>query len=195
MRNGDKYGAQLQVHPNLDRKEWQQKFVLRPKSSNKPFPINIDIGVLKWRLQLASEEDVPLAINCWPNENPDGCTVNIEYTLQAEHLVLNNVIIVIPLPPATPPVVSECEGTYEYVKSKSQLLWCIELVDEANKTGSMEFSVPNGHSDHFFPVSVRFSSKNLFCDITPQSVHVIGSDESEEFSSESRFYTEKFEII
>lgn len=38
------------------------------------------------------------SVNCWPNENPDGCVVNIEYTLQAEDMTLNNVTIVIPLP-------------------------------------------------------------------------------------------------
>lgn len=63
------------------------------------------------------------------------------------------------------PVISECEGTYEYVKSRSQLIWSLPVIDESNKTGSLEFSTPNGQSDHFFPVSLRFTSSDLFCDM------------------------------
>lgn len=37
-------------------------------------------------------------MNCWPQENPDGCQVNIEYTLQREDLALENVTIAVPLP-------------------------------------------------------------------------------------------------
>uniref|UniRef100_A0A0N5AUI2 Coatomer subunit delta n=1 Tax=Syphacia muris TaxID=451379 RepID=A0A0N5AUI2_9BILA len=165
MVNNDKRGAQLQVHPNLDKKEWQQKQLLKLKSIQKPFPINQDVGVLKWRLLISSEEDLPITLNCWPNENSDGCVVNIEYTLQCEEMTLNNVAIIIPLPPATVPVVSECEGSYEYVKSKSQLVWSLAVIDESNKTGTLEFSTPNGQSDHFFPVSLHFSSPDLFCNI------------------------------
>ncbi|VDN21246.1 unnamed protein product [Gongylonema pulchrum] len=147
IANNDKRGAQLQVHPNLDKKEWQENSLLKLKSVQKPFPVNMDV------------------VNCWPNENPDGCVVNIEYTLQAEQMTLNNVVIVIPLPPATVPVISECEGSYEYVKSRSQLVWSLPVIDETNKTGSLEFSTPNGQSDHFFPVTVRFTSSDLFCDM------------------------------
>lgn len=33
-------GAQLQVHPNLDKKEWQATGLLKLKSANKPFPVS-----------------------------------------------------------------------------------------------------------------------------------------------------------
>ncbi|VDM48634.1 unnamed protein product [Toxocara canis] len=162
MTNNDKHGAQLQVHPNLDKKEWQQRSVLKLKSANKPFPVNVDVGVLKWRLQLASEESLPITLNCWPNENPDGCVVNIEYTLQMEQMTLNNVVIVIPLPPATTPVVSECEGSYEYIKSKSQLVWAIAVIDESNKNGTLEFTTDNGQTNHFFPSIVNHELKAVW---------------------------------
>lgn len=195
MANNDKHGAQLQVHPNLDKREWQQKQLLRLKSAQKPFPMNQEVGVLKWRLLLGSEEDLPITLNCWPNESADGCVVNIEYTLQAEDMTLNNVKIIIPLPPATVPVVSECEGTYEYVKSKSQLVWSLALIDESSKTGTLEFSTPNGQADHFFPVNMRFSSSDLFCKLLVESVQQMDSQEAVQYSSETRLYTEKFEVV
>lgn len=67
--------------------------------------------------------------------------------------------------PAAVPVISECEGTYEYVKSRSQLIWNLPVVDESNKIGSLEFSTPNGQANHFFPVTVRFTSTDLFCNM------------------------------
>lgn len=66
---------------------------------------------------------------------------------------------------ATAPVISECEGSYEYLRPKNVLLWTIPLIDETNKTGSLEFEVPNGDADHFFPVHVLFSSEQLYCQI------------------------------
>lgn len=39
------------------------------------------------------------AVNCWPSENGQGgCDVNIEYELDHSNLVLQDVMIMIPLP-------------------------------------------------------------------------------------------------
>uniref|UniRef100_A0A914EKA7 Coatomer subunit delta n=1 Tax=Acrobeloides nanus TaxID=290746 RepID=A0A914EKA7_9BILA len=195
MKNEDKSGAQLQVHPNLDRKTWQTSSMLQLKSAQKPFPVNVDVGVLKWRIQLPDEEALPLSINCWPNESPDGVTVNIEYTLQIEDMQLNKVAIAIPLPPATSPTVSECEGSYEYVKSRSVILWTIDVIDSSNKNGTLEFSTPNGHADHFFPVNVKFYSENLFCKLSIVAAQKHESSEKIEFSEETRLIAEKYEVV
>ncbi len=50
----------FQVHPNLDKAIWQSQSQLRLKSVQKPFPINNDVGVLKWRLQTTDENMLPL---------------------------------------------------------------------------------------------------------------------------------------
>ena len=68
--------------------------------------------------------------------------------------------------PATTPLISECDGSYEYQKSKSQLVWGLTSIDKTNKNGTLEFSTPNGHADHFFPVNIRFVSLDSFCKIT-----------------------------
>lgn len=105
----------LQTHPNLDKAAWQTTQTLRLKSAQKPFPVNNDVGVLKWRLQTTDESLVPLTstiaflnflihtmiyvlVNCWPSENSNGCEVNMEYTLEAEDLELSDVVFFIPLP-------------------------------------------------------------------------------------------------
>ncbi|KJH41857.1 adaptor complexe medium subunit family protein [Dictyocaulus viviparus] len=195
MHNKAPGGAQLQVHPNLDKKDWQTSAMLKLKSANKPFPVNNDVGVLKWKMVLIEEEQLPIALNCWPQESPDGCQVNIEYTLQREDLSLENVTITIPLPVATIPVVSECEGSYDYQKARNQLIWTMPLIDSANSSGTLEFSVPNGHADHFFPVQIRFHSHNLYCDIGVDSVQLMDGSSAVPYSTETRFTTDKYEIV
>lgn len=74
-------------------------FQIGLKHPAKPFPLNTDVGVLKWRLQGTDESLVPLLINCWPSESgEDGCDVNIEYELTNLDLELSDVNIYIPLP-------------------------------------------------------------------------------------------------
>lgn len=61
VNNNDKHNAHLQVHPNLDKTAWQRSSALRLKSAQKPFPVNVDVGILKWRLQIKEEDSLPLA--------------------------------------------------------------------------------------------------------------------------------------
>lgn len=63
------------------------------------------------------------------------------------------------------PVVNEYDGQYHYDKSRAKLEWQLPLVDKANKSGSMEFSIANGHPNDFFPVTVTFVSKMSYCDL------------------------------
>lgn len=98
VENEDKKGVQLQTHPNVDKKLFTAESLIGLKNPEKSFPVNSDVGVLKWRLQTTEESFIPLTINCWPSESGNGCDVNIEYELQEDNLELNDVIITIPLP-------------------------------------------------------------------------------------------------
>lgn len=99
IANEDKQGVQMQTHPNVDKDLFRQQNQIGLKNPGKPFPMNTDVGVLKWRLQTQEDSAVPLQINCWPSENGEGgCDVNIEYELEHQHLELQDVVIAIPLP-------------------------------------------------------------------------------------------------
>lgn len=63
------------------------------------------------------------------------------------------------------PIVKQCDGDYQYEKYKNLLVWRIEMIDQSNSTGSLEFSVASGHSNEFFPVNVSFFSSKSYCDI------------------------------
>jgi len=120
VENRDSRGIQIQTHPNVDKELFRTKQHIALKNATKPFPLNTDVGVLKWRFQTQDENMIPLnsnasycvrslaefndllkilTVNCWPAENGrGGCDVNIEFELQDDRLELNDVVIVIPLP-------------------------------------------------------------------------------------------------
>ncbi|XP_028664344.1 archain 1a [Erpetoichthys calabaricus] len=194
--NGDKKGIQLQTHPNVDKKLFTSESLVGLKNADKSFPLNSDVGVLKWRLQTTDESLIPLTINCWPSESGSStCDVNIEYELQEENLELNDVVISIPVPSGVgAPVIGDLDGEYRHDSRRNILEWCLPVIDAKNKSGSLEFSIAGQPSD-FFPVHVSFVSKRNFCDIQVSKVTLVDSNDAVKFSTETSFMVEKYEIL
>ncbi|XP_026536784.1 coatomer subunit delta [Notechis scutatus] len=195
VENEDKKGVQLQTHPNVDKKLFMSESVIGLKNPDKSFPINSDVGVLKWRLQTTEESLIPLTINCWPSESGSSCDVNIEYELQEDSLELNDVVIAIPLPSGVgAPIIGEINGEYRHDSRKNLLEWCLPVVDAKNKSGSLEFSIA-GRPNDFFPVHVSFVSKKNFCNLQVSKVTQVDGNSPVRFSTETTFLVDKYEIL
>ncbi|XP_059814263.1 coatomer subunit delta-like isoform X2 [Hypanus sabinus] len=195
VENDDKKDIQLQTHPNVDKKLFTTESSIGLRNPGKSFPLNNDVGILKWRLQTTDDAFIPLTINCWPSLSATGCDVNIEYELQEISLELNDVIITIPLPagPGTL-LISELEGEYRHDIRKNILEWCLPVIDAKNKSGSMEFSFP-GHPNDFFPIHVSFVSKKNYCNIQVSGVNHVDSNSPVRFSLETMFLVDRYEIL
>lgn len=61
LDNKDDRGMQLQTHPNVDKELFKTKGQIGLKVPSKPFPLNTDVGVLKWRLQAQEESALPIS--------------------------------------------------------------------------------------------------------------------------------------
>ncbi|OCT72421.1 hypothetical protein XELAEV_18035401mg [Xenopus laevis] len=193
--NEDKKGVQLQTHPNVDKKLFTSDSVIGLKNPEKAFPLNSDVGILKWRLQTTDETFIPLTINCWPSESGNGCDVNIEYELQEERLELNDVVITIPLPAGVgSPVIGDIDGDYHHDSRRNTLEWTLPVIDSKNKTGSLEFSIA-GHPNDFFPVTVSFVSKKNYCSLHVTKVAQVDGNSSVRYSTETSFVVDKYEIL
>ncbi|XP_014281485.1 coatomer subunit delta [Halyomorpha halys] len=196
LDNKDKRGIQLQTHPNVDKELFKLKSQIGLKNPSKPFPLGTDVGVLKWRYQSQDESALPLTINCWPSENGQGgCDVNIEYELEHTHLELNDVTINIPLPIGCSPVVAECDGEYKHESRRNLLQWVLPVIDRSNKSGAMEFSASSSMPSDFFPLTVSFTSKQPYADLKAVEVLHVDDETPVKFSSETLFYTERYEIV
>lgn len=196
LENKDTRGIQLQTHPNVDKELFKAKSQIGLKTPSKPFPLNTDVGVLKWRFQTYDDSCVPFSINCWPSENGQGgCDVNIEYELEHTHLELNDVSINIPLPIGCAPVVSECDGDYVHESRKNLLTWNLALIDSSNRTGALEFTAASSIPSDFFPINISFLCKKPYADLKVTEVLLVEDETPVKFSSETVFYTDKYEIV
>ena len=54
-------GIQLQTHPNIDKALFNSRKIIGMKQQERPFPVNTDVGVLKWRFVNEDESQVPLS--------------------------------------------------------------------------------------------------------------------------------------
>lgn len=73
--------------------------MVQMRDVSRPFPVQQNLEVVRWKFSTRDETAVPLSINCWPSPAGDGtCDVNIEYELEADHLELRDVVVSIPLP-------------------------------------------------------------------------------------------------
>lgn len=196
LQNLDQRGIQLQTHPNVDKELFKSKGQIGLKNPAKPFPMNTDVGVLKWRYQTQDESAIPLTINCWPSENAEGgCDVNIEYELEHTRLELQDVCITIPLPHGITPSIAECDGDYNHDSRKNILQWNLPVIDASSKQGSMEFSVPNSIPGDFFPLDVSFSSKIPYADLRAVKIQMVDDESDVKYSTETLFFPDKYEIV
>lgn len=60
LANNDTQGIQLQTHPNVDKELFKSRAMIGLKIPTKPFPLNTDVGVLKWRFITQDESAIPL---------------------------------------------------------------------------------------------------------------------------------------
>lgn len=60
LDNNANKSIQLQTHPNVDKELFKSSGQIGLKNPTKPFPINTDVGVLKWRYQTQEESAIPL---------------------------------------------------------------------------------------------------------------------------------------
>jgi len=196
IQGTDNKNIQMQTHPNIDKELFKSRGLIGLKNPAKPFPLNTGVGVLKWRFQTSDETNIPLSINCWPSDNGDGgCDVNIEFELEDENIVMEEVVITVNIPHGVgSPNIAECDGEYKYDSRKGALLWQHAIIDRENKSGSMEFSV-GGNPDDFFPVTLEFTSSKSYSGIALQECLMVDGGEPIKYSSQVAFFPEKYEIV
>ena len=160
---GDNPGIQFKTHPNIDKALFNKSSTLGLKDPNRPFPTGSALGVLKWRISPKDESMMPVQISCWPSVSGAETYVNLEYEVR-EGMSLENLQITIPLP--GPPQVNSCEfGDYQVDSRNGCLHWQIELVDDDNRSGSMEFVLSNADPDGIYPIELMFSSRDTFANL------------------------------
>ncbi|KAB2045379.1 hypothetical protein ES319_D01G157500v1 [Gossypium barbadense] len=199
---GGNPGILFKTHPNMNKELFSNENILGLKDPNRPFPTGsagdaAGVGLLKWRMQSADESMVPLTINCWPSVSGNETYVSIEYEASAM-FDLRNVVISVPLPALREaPDVRQIDGEWRYDSRNSVLEWSILLIDNSNRSGSMEFVVPPADSSVFFPISVRFSATSTYSDLKVVNIIPLrgGGAPPPKFSQRTNLITENYQVV
>jgi hypothetical protein len=138
---------------------------------------------------------VPLSINCWPSVSGGESFVNIEYEA-SQAFDLQNVLILIPLPALHDvPTVNQVDGEWRYDSRNSVLEWSNTLIDNTNRSGSMEFVVPAADPNSFFPIDVKFSASKTFCDIKVGSVVQTQNGVAVRFGKRTQLVVDSYQVV
>ncbi|OVA11079.1 Clathrin adaptor [Macleaya cordata] len=200
IETGDNPGISFKTHPNINKELFSNENILGLKDPNRPFPTSqggdaAGVGLLKWRMPSMDESSAPLTINCWPSVSGNETYVSIEYEASTM-FDLRNVIISVPLPALREaPSVRQVDGEWRYDSRSSILEWSILLIDNSNRSGSMEFVVPPVDSSVFFPISVRFTAAKTFSDLKVVNILPLRGGAPPKFSQRTQLITENYQVV
>ncbi|CCI47024.1 unnamed protein product [Albugo candida] len=185
----------VQTHPKVDKKLFDQDSILGLKDSSKSFPSS-RVGVLRWSFKTQDESYLPLNITCWPEEESGGkINVSMEYSMERPEMKLENVDILIPLGSSEGPQIAHIDGQYRHKPSDGALLWHLDCIDSSNSSGTLEFSIHGSNMDGFFPVTVSFFSRNVYCDVDVEAVfHADEHSSKIDFGFDKLLSTEAYQI-
>ncbi|KAJ4850746.1 hypothetical protein Tsubulata_019312, partial [Turnera subulata] len=82
-----------------------------------------------------------------------------------------------------------------YDPRNSILEWSILLIDNSNRSGSMEFVVPPADSSAFFPISVRFGATSTYSDLKVVGVIPLKGGPAPKFSERTQLITENYQVV
>lgn len=89
---------------------------------------------------------------------------------------------------------AQADGDWRYDSRRNALLWSIDLIDDTNRSGSLEFVVPACDPDTFYPIEVSFSSAHTFCDIGIEAVRNTQSGEAVKYGTRCGMSTASYQV-
>ncbi|MED6160283.1 hypothetical protein PIB30_050128 [Stylosanthes scabra] len=199
VQTSDNQGVLFKTHPNMNKELFANENILGLRDPNRPFPAgqssDSGVGLLRWRMQSTDEKMVPLTINCWPSSSGNQTYVNIEY--EASSIFdLHNVVISVPLPALREaPSVNQIDGEWRYDSRNSVLEWSVILIDNSNRSGSLEFVVPQADSSAFFPIAVHFMSTHTFSGLKVTNIIPVKGGNPPKFSLRMQLITENYQVV
>ncbi|RZC50857.1 hypothetical protein C5167_019280 [Papaver somniferum] len=131
IETGDNSSVLFKTHPNINKELFSNENILGLKDPNRPFPTN------------QGGDTAGVGLLKWRMQSMDESIVPLT----------------IPLPALREaPSVRQVDGEWRFDSRSSVLEWSILLIDNSNRSGSMEFVVPPVDSSVFFPISIRFAA-------------------------------------
>jgi len=90
---------------------------------------------------------------------------------------------------------AQVDGDWRFDSRRSALIWSIDLIDNTNRSGSLEFVVPACDPESFYPIEVQFSSPHIFCDVAIESVSNTQNGEPVKYGTKSGLSTASYQVV
>ncbi|KAK9458633.1 uncharacterized protein V1516DRAFT_682200 [Lipomyces oligophaga] len=197
--SGSTPASAFKTHPNVDKALFTSAKEIGLKDSSRGFPANNNpLGVLRWRLAGSGDSASalsPIGFTVWLS--PAGANmyqVTLEYELQDETAVLDDVVVSIPVSSEVAEVNSDGEN---YDHDGDVIHWRISSISAEADTGSgsFDFTAEADEENDFFPMTVSFRKSTPFAAIDVADITAVESGESVPFEKEIKVETEKFLIV
>jgi len=178
------------LHPRMDSSQWKRG-VLRLKDLNKQFKVGRSAkqSILKWRMSTSDEEQLPLTLEVWPEQESGSVTVNAQFTASAS---LKNAIITFPTKTRQEPEIASCEhGDTAFYRQDEELQWILNEL-EPDESGSLEYVVEDVDVEDLWPISVHFEMDRTYSEMEVIKVRDVDDEESFEHNVRNTCMAEKY---
>jgi len=193
----DGIDGKFRPHPKLDKKAWKKSETISWKDKEKGFPVGSSNKqpVLKWKIR-SKEEEPPIKINFWPSEENGVPVITCSYEVDGlpDGMILSNVVVTIPGIESKPEIQS-IDGEHSYDRGDQEFQWMLGDI-ENDSSGELEMSLEEEpeDDDQFFPISLNFTTENLFSGVKVASVTTFEGDEVE-FLGTSECFASKYQFV
>ena len=89
----------------------------------------------------------------------------------------------------------QVDGDWRYDARRSMLLCTIELIDNTNRSGSMEFVVPGADTEVFFPIEISFGAVKTLCEVEIESVINPQTDAPVKYGFKRTMQTTQYAVV
>jgi hypothetical protein len=185
-------------HPRVAKFTPGEPRVIALNDSSKALPVGRSLAVLKWGYTGTDESNVPLSIYWWPSPSDDGtCEMSFGYELLNQNVTLYDVVISIPLPDGSHPIVTSHSGEWALSSAPHSLAWSIPVVSAANdsRAGSLIFNIGDVDLSAFFPINVSFIGRGSLAGVAVASVDRVDGAEGPEYSVDAVVTVDKYLVV
>ncbi|PWA85576.1 clathrin adaptor complexes medium subunit family protein [Artemisia annua] len=187
-------GMKWKPSQKMEKTLFSTEKILKHNSPKLPFPSG---RPLHWTLKSKEESYVPLNIKCQTTDvDAEKTKVILEYAAFTR-FVLKKVVISVPIQRGVVPDVSSLTGIWRcrFNPGNSRLEWPMDRIDKSNRTGFMEFSVPQVDRSKFFPVSVRFTAACTYSNLKMCVVPLKGLKAPAEFVHKQELEVDEYQLV
>lgn len=182
----DKQAFTYKAHAKMNKAQFAEQGILA-MSDGKPFPLQQNLTVLRWRAAQAIAP--PVLFTCWPETG----RMTVEYEFVEPHCTLDSLSITIPLNGETVTSLRGTSGSPE--QQGDAIVWSIPVRGgEASQTGSVDIAVDSNVDlgEVMFPMTVSIQGSSTMANVCVNRVIELDTEMPVRFAMDTQLVAESY---